>query len=130
MASCVAMGRCVVRADPIVLSTATRTGRRSTGERLREAVLALAGGHGDVLLHSETAWASITFAGTRHRLRIAFEGPEAVASGEELVAALPEHEFAIPRHLVADATVCGVESTPVPGPRMVVDCELLLLEDA
>lgn len=119
-----------MRADPIALSTATRTGRRSTGERLREAVLALAGGHGDVLLHRETAWASITFAGTRHRLRIAFEDAEAVAGGEELVAALPEHEFSIPRQLVADATVCGVESTLVAGPRMVVDCELLLLEDA
>ncbi|UIP07977.1 hypothetical protein LY632_06145 [Erythrobacter sp. SDW2] len=119
-----------MRADPIDLSTATRTGRRSTGERLREAVLALAGGHGDVLLHSETAWASITFTGTRHRLRIAFEGDEAVAGGEELVAALPEHEFAIPRQLVADAAVCGVESRLVPEVRMVVECELLLLEDA
>ena len=82
-----------MRADPIVLSPYPRRGRRSTGERLREAVLALAGGYGEVLLHSETAWASITFAGTRHRLRMAFEGAEAVAGGEELVAALPEHEF-------------------------------------
>lgn len=119
-----------MRADPIVLSPYPRRVRRSTGERLREAVLALAGGHGEILLHSETAWASITFAGTRHRLRIAFEGAEAVAGGEELVAALSEHEFAIPRQLVADATVCEVESTLVPEPRMVVECELLLLEDA
>ncbi len=117
-----------MRADPVL--PPVRKLRRSSGERLREAVLALAGGQGEVLQHSETAWASITFAGTRHRLRIAFEGTEAVAGGEELVAALPEHEFEIPRQLVADATVCGVESTLLPSPRMVVDCELLLLEDA
>jgi hypothetical protein len=119
-----------MRADPIVLSAATRTGRRSTGERLREAVLALAGGHGEVLRHSETAWASITFAGTRHRLKIAFAGPEQVARGEALVAALPDHEFAIPRQLVADAAIAGVDSTLLPEPCMVVECELLLLEDA
>lgn len=119
-----------MRVDPITLSPGLRKARRTTGERLREAVQTLAGDQGEVLLHSETAWASITFAGTRHRLRIAFEGPEAVAGGEDLVAALPEHEFAIPRQLVADATVCGVESTLLPVPRMVVECELLLLEDA
>lgn len=104
--------------------------RRSTGERLREAVMALAAGHGAVLEHTETAWASVTFAGTRHRLRLGFEGAEAVAAGENLVVALPEYEFAIPRQLVADATVCGVESTLVPTPRMVVECDLLMLEDA
>ncbi|WP_435417142.1 hypothetical protein WAB17_09615 [Parerythrobacter aurantius] len=119
-----------MRADPIALSPAPRPARRSTGERLRGAMLALAGGHGEFLLHAETAWASITFAGTRHRLRIAFEGEAAVEAGEDLVAALPEHEFAIPRQLVADATVCGVENTLLPTPRMVVECELLLLEDA
>lgn len=119
-----------MRVDPITLSPRPRKVRRTTGERLREAVLTLAGGKGEVLHHSETAWASITFAGTRHRLRLAFEGDTAVAAGEELVAALPEHEFAIPRQLVADAAICGVESTLVPAPRMVVECELLLLEDA
>ena len=117
-----------MRADRIV--PPARKMRRSSGERLREAVMALAGGHGEVLQHSETAWASITFAGTRHRMRIAFDGDEAVAAGEQLVADLPDHEFAIPRQLVADAAVCGVESTLVPEPRMMVECELLLLEDA
>lgn len=118
-----------MRVDPITPAR-HRHPRRSTGERLREAVLALAGGHGEVQHHAETAWASITFAGTRHRLRIAFTGAEEVEGGEALVAALPEHEFAIPRQLVADATVCEVESSLLPEPRMVVECELLLLEDA
>ncbi|WP_284125977.1 hypothetical protein [Parerythrobacter aestuarii] len=96
---------------------------------MRTALLALSGNQGEVRHHSETAWASITFAGTRHRLRLEFEGVEAVAAGEELVAALPDHEFTIPRQLVADATVTGVESALEPAPRMLVECELLLLED-
>lgn len=116
-----------MRVDPISPPPA-RKPRRSTAERLREAVLKLADGHGEVLNHSETAWASITFAGTRHRLRITFAGDAAVRAGEELVAALPEHEFAIPRQLVADAAVIGVDSTLLPEPRMVAECELLLLE--
>ena len=108
----------------------TRTKRRGTSERLRDALLALAGGHGDIRHHVEKAWASITFAGTRHTLRMVFEGEDAVEAGERFVADLPDHEFALPRQLVADATVVGVESEFLPAPRMLVECELLLLEDA
>ena len=111
------------------LAPARRT-RRSTGERLREAILTLADGLGRVEHHAEKSWASITFAGTRHSLRLVFEGAEAVEAGEELIANLPDHEFAIPRQLVADATITDVNSTYSPDPRMEVSCELLLLEDA
>ncbi len=107
-----------------------RTARRTLSDRLRDAVLALADGHGVVATHKETAWASITFAGTRHSLQLVFEGTDAVEFGETLVAELPDHEFAIPRQLVADAAVTAVESTLLPSPRMEVTCELLLLEDA
>ena len=117
-----------MRAD--VIARKPRPVRPSIGDRLRRAVLALADGRGEVQHHTEKAWASITFAGTRHTLRLVFEGVDAVAAGEELVAALPDHEFAIPRQLVADATITGVESTLLPEPRMLVECELLLLEDA
>lgn len=107
-----------------------RLARRSTTDRLREALLRLAEQRGEVLLHRETAWASITFAGTRHRLSLRFAGPEAVAAGERLIAALPEHEFAIPGQLVADATVNEVEHRLLPQPLLLVTCELLLLEEA
>ncbi len=106
------------------------TARRTLSDRLREAVLALADGEGEVAAHHEKAWASITFAGTRHSLRIVFEGPEAVEAGERLIADLPDHEFTIPRQLVADATITSVESTLLPAPRMEVTCDMLLLEDA
>ena len=103
--------------------------RRLASDRLREALAALGDHRGQVLTHSEKPWASITFAGARHRLAILFAGDEAVAAGERFVAELPEHEFAVPGQLVADAGVTEVEHRMVPNPRLVVQCELLLLED-
>lgn len=103
--------------------------RRNAGERLRDALLELAQGEAAVLSHAETNWASITFAGARHRLELAFEGADAVEAGELFIAALPEHEFAIPGQLVAEATVVAVDHRLDP-PRMQVSCEVLLLEDA
>ena len=67
--------------------------------------------------------------GTRHDVVLAFSGAEAVAAGEAFLDALPEHEFAIPRQLVADATVLSVEHTALPDPRLVVEVQLLLLEE-
>ncbi|MBX7495404.1 hypothetical protein K3172_05990 [Qipengyuania sp. 6B39] len=97
---------------------------------MREALGTLGGHHAQVITHSEKGWASITFAGTRHSLALLFAGEEGVEAGEHFVAELPEHEFALPGQLVADATVVEVEQRLLPSPRMVVQCELLLLEDA
>lgn len=115
---------------PAPPASSPRTARKTLSDRLRAAVLALAEGHGLAVSHKETAWASITFAGTRHSLQLVFEGSEAIEHGEALIAELPDHEFAIPRQLVADAAVTAVKSTLLPSPRMEVTCELLLLEDA
>jgi hypothetical protein len=109
--------------------TLPRGPRRSTSERLREELQALAGGHALIVAHSEKSWASITFAGTRHRLDLAFEGDAAVEAAENFIAYLPEHEFAIPRQLVADAAVIGVVHRIGRDPRMEVRIELLLLDE-
>jgi hypothetical protein len=103
--------------------------RRSICERLREELQALAKGHALILAHSEKSWASITFAGTRHRLDLEFQGAEAVDAAENFIAYLPEHEFAIPRQLVADAAVVAVDHRIGPDPRMEVRIELLLLDE-
>ena len=79
--------------------------------------------------HREKAWASITFAGARHTVTLLFASDEAVAAGEHFIAALPDHEFAIPGQLVADAIVTEVDHRLLPAPRLVVTCELLLLEE-
>lgn len=103
---------------------------RGPGMHLVAAVTALAGGKADLLRHTERGWASVTFAGTRHSMVLAFTGVEAMPAGELFIAALPEHEFCIPRQLVADATVIAVEHANLPQPKLVVEIELLLLEDA
>ena len=104
--------------------------RRSAGDRLRQALMVLAEHQGQIITHSEKAWASITFAGTRHSLSLLFAGEDALEAGERFVAALPDHEFAIPGQLVADAGIVEVEHRLSPSPHMVVQCDLLLLEDA
>ncbi|MCB2067323.1 MAG: hypothetical protein KDE15_11875 [Erythrobacter sp.] len=101
---------------------------RGPRERLAEALLALAGQQGRIASHEEKSWASITFAGTRHRVELVFEGAEAVERGECFIAFLPEHEFAIPGQLVADAAVVEVTSIAQP-PQLTVRCEVLLLEE-
>ena len=103
--------------------------RRGATERLREELQALACGHAEILAHSEKSWASITFAGTRHRLDLAFAGADAVEAAENFIAYLPEHEFAIPGQLVADAAVTSVDHRIGPDPRMEVRIELLLLDE-
>lgn len=118
-----------MQADPVSVPKAPRT-RKSASDHLREAIHSLSGGHARIASHHETAWASITFAGTRHRLELLFEGLDAVAAGEDFIEALPEHEFAIPRQLVADAAVMEVDHRLAPEPRLAVSVELLLLEDA
>jgi hypothetical protein len=103
--------------------------RLSPADRLRAALITLADGHGTVTDHGERSWASITFAGTRHQVTLVFEGAAAVEAGEKFVAFLPEHDFAIPGQLVADATVSAVDHQMLPAERMVVQVEVLMLDD-
>lgn len=107
---------------------------RSSGLRgpwlpLLAEVLHLAGDSADLVHHSERAWSSVTFSGSRHTIRLDFTGSGAMESAETFIAQLPEHEFAIPQQVVADATVTSVEQMALPEPRMLIECELLLLED-
>ena len=55
--------------------------------------------------------------------------PTSIEGGDRLIAALPDHEFTIPRQIVASATISAVEHENGPEPRMTVEAELLLLED-
>ena len=103
--------------------------RRTVGERVRTALLVMTEGHASLLTHEEKAWASITFSGTRHEVMLDFDGSEAVAVGEEFIANLPEHEFRIPGHLVADATIKEVDHRFGKDERLVVTASLLLLEE-
>lgn len=111
-------------------SASTKPRRRLTpADRLRAALIALAEGHGTVTDHGERSWASITFAGTRHQVTLVFTGADAIEAGEKFIAFLPEHDFAIPGQLVADAAVSAVDHQMLPEERMVVQVEVLMLDD-
>ena len=121
-----------MHSDEPTLADARRSGRfRRTGTsgRLLDAVAQLAQGKARLAHHSEKAWASITFAGARHRLVLEFRGEDSIEAGECFIAFLPEHEFAIPGHLVADAAVTEVDHSVEPA-LLSVTCELLLLEES
>lgn len=111
------------------LATPAPRRKRSPGERLVDALKSLAGGHGDVLSHCETSWASITFSGKRHSLRLLFDGVTAAEAGEGLIATLPDHEFAIPGQLVADAAVIEADHRLLPDERLEVLVEVLMLDE-
>lgn len=102
---------------------------RSPWARLLASLLALVGGHGELVSHAERPWASATFSGTRHTAAFAFTGNEAVQAAEHFIEALPDHEFDIPGQLVADAAVIEARLEMVPVPSFVIEVELLLLDD-
>jgi hypothetical protein len=118
-----------MRAEPNDHPSLPRRAARAPASRLHDAIRELAGPAAEIGDHTESNWASITFAGTRHRLTLIFQGDAGMAAGERFIEALPEHEFAIPRQLVADASVQKVEQALLPHPRLEVSIELLLLED-
>lgn len=92
------------------------------------AMIDLADGQGELLMHGEQCWASVTYTGKRHRVMLQFNGLPAVLRGEQLIDALPEHEFAIPGWLVADAAVIAANHRHGYDPMLTVTAELLLIE--
>ena len=117
------------QADSAMLETARGPHARRPWLHLLSAILQLAGGKAELLRHAERAWASVTFSGSRHTIALSFAGDEAITMGEAFIVALPEHEFTLPRHIVADASVVAVDHALSPEMRMTVEMELLLLKN-
>ncbi|OCC22829.1 hypothetical protein MB02_14960 [Croceicoccus estronivorus] len=118
------------RPSPSLTTSVPRVRRRTCADRLREELYKLSEGQVKIEAHRETPWASATFAGSRHRIELVFEEDYAVAAAESFIAALPDHEFAIPGQLVADATITSVDHQMIPTQRVIVIAEILLLQDA
>ena len=70
-----------------------------------------------------TSWASATFEGARHVVALELEGADAVARAARLRRALPEMEFVLPAHLVADIVA-------LPGEDATLCFEALILDAA
>lgn len=108
---------------------APRARLRHPSVLLLDAVMRLAGEHGELISHGERPWASATFHGTRHTITLLFNGKDGAAAAEEFTATLPDHEFTIRGQLVADAAISEVTHVQLPEQRVVVEAELLLLAD-
>lgn len=119
--------------DPAAIQTMRQSLRRPSNRggwlHLLSALMDLAEARAELVSHAERAWASATFAGSRHRVTLRFAGAAAVEAGERFIDMLPEHEFNLPRRLVADAAVTAAIHTALPQPCLEVEAELLVLDD-
>lgn len=79
--------------------------RRDPHTRLIAQLLDLAGPDSSVLATSSRPWASATFVGRRHAVRLRLTGADQDEAADHLAAALPEAEFFLSGHLVADAAL-------------------------
>ena len=94
--------------------------------QLARALIASAGAAGCPVAIAEadlTRWASVTFAGARHMLTLTGAACPALS---RWIAALPEAEFALRGHLVADLSVEAIRRD---GAEMRVMLEVLTVEE-
>lgn len=73
--------------------------------RLLRAVLALAGQGSEITSSSSRRWSSATFTGARHGLTLHLAGADARDRAHRLAETLPEAEFLLAGHVVADISV-------------------------
>ncbi len=73
-------------------------------------------------------WASITFSGARHRLRVVFDGAGAVGAAADLLPRLEDLEVDIPGLLLADLALLA-DSRSDDGARAWLDLEALTIDD-
>ncbi|MET0238724.1 MAG: hypothetical protein ABW184_02400 [Sphingobium sp.] len=85
--------------------------RRDCHGRLVSALLDRAGPGWETRECALTAWASATFLGARHVVTLRLEGEDAEDRAQRVVGCLPEAEFAIPGHIVADVAIDTVRMT-------------------
>jgi len=102
--------------------------RHDPASALIRAVLTLARGEAQLEEHRGTAWASATFTGMRHVMRVTLAGREGVATGEWLASVLSDHEFCIRGHLVADIAISAVHRRAEGTPAMTLTIEALTVE--
>ncbi len=88
-----------------------RVSRRADSQRALLRALKARLGNVEIAAIQRTGWASATFTGTRHRLELRF-GTDA-ARAAEAGRALPEMEFSLPGHLVAEMAIERVEGATI-----------------
>jgi len=100
--------RLLRRPPDSILPSSPRPVRRDCHGRLSAALIDKAGGDCAVAETTLTPWASATFIGARHGIILILQGDDAAVRAEALAAMLPDADFAIPGHIVADIGVDGI----------------------
>lgn len=77
---------------------------------------------------SETAWASVTFAGARHRLLVSLDGSGATEAAADFLSDLPDLEWPLAGQIVADVAVIA-EQRHHCGRHAELELEVLTIED-
>jgi len=78
-------------------------------ERALRAAVAGFAGSVRVATLAETPWASVTFAGARHRLRLVIEGDGAVGAAADFLGRLPDLDLPLRGAVVADIMLLAEE---------------------
>ena len=82
-----------------------RAPRRDPHARIIAQLVQLSGPDMTVIASSSRLWASATFVGAQHRVVLRFSGGDAPANAARFAELLPDAEFSIAGHIVADACV-------------------------
>lgn len=105
-----------------------RPSRRDPHTRVITQLLDLAGKDSSVIATSSRPWASATFVGARHGIVLRLSGPDHEARAATLAEQLPEAEFSIGGHIVADACVDRLRLVEE-GAETVMHLSVLTIED-
>lgn len=97
--------RILRRPPESILPSSPRPQRRDCHGRLIAALLDAAGPGSEIVDGALTPWCSATFVGAQHRLTLVLNGADAAARGARIAESLPEAQFCIPGHIVADLAV-------------------------
>ena len=86
---------------------------------------------GSVLVESLscTPWASVTFAGARHELRVTLEGQGALGAASDFLAEMPEIDLPLRGHIVADLALIAEERRDG-GDYVCLELEALTIEES
>lgn len=79
--------------------------KRDPHVRVIARLTEVAGADMSVIASSSRPWASATFVGAQHRIIVRFSGEGAHASATRFAEDIPDVEFTISGHIVADACV-------------------------
>ena len=101
------------------------------GDELARALCATIATMCGVAVEARTSrgWASATFSGQRHALRLRLDGPAATAAADRLLGGLDEREFALDGHILADIAPV-LDERAADGRRVRLELEALTVEAA